>query len=151
MIVTEREREERHRQREKQAPCTGSPTWVSIPGLQDRTLGQRQAPNCCATQGSLSVVFFMQLNAWCFLFRNCCPSSSHENILCFLQETLTFHIWIHSLLRICLYAVGEGLQILFFSFMWLSRWPSTSYGKDHPFLHCTTVKLLWWLSSGGLL
>ena len=54
MIVTERERErQRHRQREKQAPCTGSPMWDSIPGLQDRALGQRQAPNRCATQGSL--------------------------------------------------------------------------------------------------
>ena len=52
MIVTERERQ-RHRQREKQAPCTGSPTWDLIPGLQDRALGQRQAPNRCATQGSL--------------------------------------------------------------------------------------------------
>ena len=55
MIVTQRERErerQRHRQREKQAPCTGSPTWDSIPGLQDRALGQRQAPNRCATQGS---------------------------------------------------------------------------------------------------
>eukprot|EP00071_Canis_lupus_P038552 XP_022272109.1 uncharacterized protein LOC491837 [Canis lupus familiaris] len=49
--VRERERQ-RHRQREKQAPCTGSPTWDSIPGLQDRALGQRQAPNRCATQGS---------------------------------------------------------------------------------------------------
>ena len=52
MIVThtEREREaETHRQREKQAPCTGSPTWDSIPGLQDRALGQRQAPNCSNT------------------------------------------------------------------------------------------------------
>ena len=54
MIVTpQRERErQRHRQREKQAPCTGSPTWDSIPGLQDHALGQRQALNCCATQGS---------------------------------------------------------------------------------------------------
>ena len=57
MIVTEKERErererQRHRQREKQAPCTGSPMWDSIPGLQDRALGQRQAPNRCATQGS---------------------------------------------------------------------------------------------------
>ncbi|CAK7321174.1 hypothetical protein VULLAG_LOCUS23141 [Vulpes lagopus] len=50
---TERERErQRHRQREKQAPCTGSPTWDSIRGLRDRALGQRQAPNRCATQGS---------------------------------------------------------------------------------------------------
>ena len=53
MIVTHREKErQRHRQREKQAPCTGSPTWDSIPGLQDRALGQRQALNRCATQGS---------------------------------------------------------------------------------------------------
>uniref|UniRef100_A0A8C0QKJ0 Coiled-coil domain containing 69 n=2 Tax=Canis lupus familiaris TaxID=9615 RepID=A0A8C0QKJ0_CANLF len=28
----------------------GSPTWDSIPGLQDRILGQRQVPNLCATQ-----------------------------------------------------------------------------------------------------
>ena len=61
MVITEREREreregereQRHRQREKQAPCTGSPMWDPIPGLQDRALGQRQAPNHCATQGSL--------------------------------------------------------------------------------------------------
>ena len=55
MIVThtEREREAETRQREKQAPCTGSPTWDSIPGLQDRTLVKRQALNRCATQGSL--------------------------------------------------------------------------------------------------
>ena len=31
--------------------------WDSIPGLQDRALGQRQAPNRCATQGSLSALF----------------------------------------------------------------------------------------------
>ena len=53
----ERERQ-RHRQREKQAPCSGSPMWDSIPGLQDRALGQRQAPNSCATQGSLNLVLF---------------------------------------------------------------------------------------------
>ena len=47
----ERERQ-RHRQMEKQAPCTGSPTWDSILGLQDHALGQRQVPNRCATQGS---------------------------------------------------------------------------------------------------
>ena len=28
--------------------------WDTIPGLQDRALGQRQAPNRCATQGSLT-------------------------------------------------------------------------------------------------
>ncbi|XP_072634016.1 serine/threonine-protein phosphatase 6 catalytic subunit isoform X4 [Canis lupus baileyi] len=53
--MRERERQ-RHRQREKQAPCTGSPTWDLIPGLQDRALGQRQAPNRCATQRSLEWV-----------------------------------------------------------------------------------------------
>ena len=59
MIVThtererERERErQRYRQREKQAPCTGSLTWDLIPGPQDHALGQRQALNRCATQGS---------------------------------------------------------------------------------------------------
>ena len=30
----------------------GSPMRDSIPGLQDRALGQRQAPNRCTTQGS---------------------------------------------------------------------------------------------------
>ena len=59
MIVTERERErQRHRQREKQAPCPRSLMWDSIPGLQDRTLGQRQAPNHCATQGSPKLILF---------------------------------------------------------------------------------------------
>ena len=58
MIVTHTEREgQRHRQREKQAPCTGSPTWDSIPGLQDPALGQRQALNRCTTQGSLLFLF----------------------------------------------------------------------------------------------
>ena len=62
---TERERErererQRHRQREKQAPCTGSLTWDSIPGLQDRALGQRQAPNRCATQGSRISLFLIK-------------------------------------------------------------------------------------------
>ena len=37
----------------------GSPMWDSIPGLQDRALGQRQAPNCCATQGSLICISLM--------------------------------------------------------------------------------------------
>ena len=62
MIVTERERERgRDRQREKQAPCTGSPMWDSIPGLQDRALGQRQAPDRCATQGSLNFFFLKKI------------------------------------------------------------------------------------------
>ena len=62
MIVTHRERErQRHRQREKQSPCTGSPMWDSIPGLQDRALGQRQALNRCATQGSLFIYFLKKI------------------------------------------------------------------------------------------
>ena len=68
MIVPQRERErerereaERHRQREKRAPCTGSRTWDSIPGLQDHVLGQRQALNLCATQGSLPHSFLQLL------------------------------------------------------------------------------------------
>ena len=60
MIVTEREREregQRHRQREKQAPCTASLLWDSIPGLQDHALGQRQAPNRCATRDPSWLIF----------------------------------------------------------------------------------------------
>ena len=76
MIVTERERErQRHRQREKQAPCTGSPTWHSIPGLQDRALGQRQALNRCATQGSLKYQIFKATFVFQFFFqikKRCC-------------------------------------------------------------------------------
>ncbi|CAK7300561.1 hypothetical protein VULLAG_LOCUS8382 [Vulpes lagopus] len=55
-VKSQRERQ-RHRQREKQAPCTGSPTWDLIPSLQDRAMGQRQAPNHYATQGSLLSAF----------------------------------------------------------------------------------------------
>ena len=56
MIVIQRERErEAETQAEGEAGSMhGSPTWDSIPGLQDRALGQRQAPNRCATQGSQS-------------------------------------------------------------------------------------------------
>ena len=50
MIVRERERErERERGRDtgrgRSKLHAGSPTWDSIPGLQDSALGQRQAPN----------------------------------------------------------------------------------------------------------
>ena len=41
--------------------------WDSILGLQDRALGQRQAPNRCATQGSPTFCVFEKLNpkyAW---------------------------------------------------------------------------------------
>ena len=40
----------------RQAPCR-EPDVGFIPGLQDHALGQRQAPNRCATQGSLSLSF----------------------------------------------------------------------------------------------
>ena len=52
MIDTERERKrEREREAERQeegeaGSMPGSLTWDSIPGLQDRALGQRQALNC---------------------------------------------------------------------------------------------------------
>ncbi|XP_038298245.1 inactive ubiquitin carboxyl-terminal hydrolase 50 isoform X1 [Canis lupus familiaris] len=84
-VVSQRERErQRHRQREKQAPCTGSPMWDSIPGLQDCALGQRQAPNRCATQGSLSGSLYyytnnlfleglLELNRKTFCYWNVCP------------------------------------------------------------------------------
>ena len=48
----------------------GSPTWDSIPGLQDHALGQRQAPNRCATQGSqydLFILFYFFLRFYLFM------------------------------------------------------------------------------------
>ena len=58
MIVTHRERERgRDTGRGRSRLHAGSPTWDSILGLQDHALGQRQAPNCCTTQGS-GVTFF---------------------------------------------------------------------------------------------
>ena len=64
MIVTQGERErEAETQAEGEAgSITGSPMWDSIPGLQDRALGQRQAPNRCATQGSQSLNFSKSLS-----------------------------------------------------------------------------------------
>ena len=63
MIVTHTERErERGRDtgRGRSRLHAGTPTWDSIPGLQDRALGQRQAPNRCATQGSPFYCFLNQ-------------------------------------------------------------------------------------------
>ena len=72
MIVTERERErQRHRRREKQAPCTGSLMWDSIPGLQDRALGQRHAPNRCDTQGSRNIFLNQNLKGLFLWHSNC--------------------------------------------------------------------------------
>ena len=42
-------------------------TWDSIPGLQDCALGQRQALNCCTTQGSLEGDFKKFLKNYPFL------------------------------------------------------------------------------------
>ena len=73
MIVTEREREDqRHRQREKQAPCTGSPTWDSIPGLQDRALGQRAGAKPLRHPG-IPAIFYIDNHVickkgWVFVF-----------------------------------------------------------------------------------
>ena len=39
----------------------GSPTWDSIPYLQDRALGQRQVPTRCATQGSPGALLLIQM------------------------------------------------------------------------------------------
>ena len=59
----------REREREAETQAEGeagsmhrSPTWDSIPGLQDRALGQRQAPNRYATQGSLISLFLFGCN-----------------------------------------------------------------------------------------
>ena len=52
MIVTEREREAETQAEGEAGSMHREPMWDSIPGLQDRALGQRQAPNGCATQGS---------------------------------------------------------------------------------------------------
>ena len=85
--------------REKQAPCTGSPKWDSILGLQDHALGQKQAPNCCATQGYLSSTFkalwseYMQGTIPIFWYRfrpNLCPSmwSILEKVPCALEKNV---------------------------------------------------------------
>ena len=50
VIVTEREAETQAEGEAGSMPW--SPKWDSIPGLQVRTLGQRQVPNHCTTQGS---------------------------------------------------------------------------------------------------
>jgi hypothetical protein len=56
-------------QREREAETqtegeAGSPMWDSIPGLPDDALGQRQALNRCATQGSLKYPFFEEYLHW---------------------------------------------------------------------------------------
>ena len=58
MIDTEREREAETQAEGEAGSMRREPDVGSIPGLQDRALGQRQALNHCATQGSLSILYF---------------------------------------------------------------------------------------------
>ena len=66
----------RHREREREAEGgrsrlhARSLMWDSIPGLQDRALGQRQAPNHWATQGSPWIHFLMEK---CWVLRKQLP------------------------------------------------------------------------------
>ena len=65
MIVTHTHRE-REREAETQAEAeAGSmhqePDVGSIPGLQDRGLGKRHAPNHCATQGTPKSIFLLRV------------------------------------------------------------------------------------------
>ena len=56
MTDIEKEREaETGRGRGRSRLHAGSLIWDLIPGLQDLALGQRQALNRCATQGSLDI------------------------------------------------------------------------------------------------
>ena len=59
--------------------------WDSIPGLQDRALGQRQVPTRCATQGSPSLGFYIDASrvvlcrkALCELCLSCCLGEVHR-------------------------------------------------------------------------
>ena len=72
----EREREAETQAEGEAGSCTGSPTWDSIPGLQDRALGQRQAPNHCAIQGSPQSYFLMGYSVRAFWVR-----STNENFI----------------------------------------------------------------------
>ena len=47
-----------------------SPMWDSIPGLQDHALGQRQALNCCATQGSQVHTFLKNIFIYLLMREN---------------------------------------------------------------------------------
>ena len=48
----------------------GSPIWDLILGLQDHTLGQRQMLNCQATQASLLLLMYIELNGIVCLLLN---------------------------------------------------------------------------------
>ena len=67
LFIHERERErERGRDtgRGRSRLHAESPMWDSILGLQDGALGQRQAPNCWATQGSPAKVLWWGSSFW---------------------------------------------------------------------------------------
>ena len=72
--VREREREADTGRGRSRLHALGARTWDSIPGLQDRALGQRQTPNRCATQGSQTpdiwgrFLWFLIFNLFSFLF-----------------------------------------------------------------------------------
>ena len=57
LFMIKRGGEQRHRRREKQAPCREPKV-----GLQDRALAQRQALNRWATQGSPKILFLSNLH-----------------------------------------------------------------------------------------
>ena len=61
MIVTQREREAETQAEGEAGSMHWEPDVGFDPGLQDRALGQRQAPNRCATQGSLDFFFLTEL------------------------------------------------------------------------------------------
>ena len=64
MIVTEREREAETQAEGEAGSMNQEPDVGFDPGLQDRALGQRQALNRCATQGSL-ILFLSNLYTHC--------------------------------------------------------------------------------------
>ena len=67
MIVTERERGRDTGRGRSRLHAPGARRGDSIPGLQDHALGQRQAPNRCATPGSLNVFFFFLIFIYLFM------------------------------------------------------------------------------------
>ena len=83
MIVTQREREAETQAEGEAGSTHREPTRDPIPGLQDRTPGQRQAPNHCATQGSPDefLFAFQYLGNW-------------DNIRLFLSYHLGLHIYL---------------------------------------------------------
>ena len=56
MIVTQREREAETQAEGEAGSMHQEPDVGFDPGSPDCALGQRQAPNCCATQGSLIIL-----------------------------------------------------------------------------------------------